>query len=98
MKPRLCLGVATLGVSSLLSLAVLTTSNSEAWSSQNRARAIARLCLAGFNAAMDHAGKDPPAGMADYTCQCFMKQVNAELTIVSAQATCSERAAARFQL
>ncbi|GCE65088.1 hypothetical protein OMCYN_01021 [cyanobiont of Ornithocercus magnificus] len=96
MKSRLRLGVATLGVSGLLSLAVLATSNFEAWSSQNRA--IARLCLAGFNAAMNHAGKDPPAGMADYTCQCFMKQVNAELTIVSAQATCSERAAARFQL
>ena len=59
---------------------------------------ITRLCLAGFNAAMAHAGKTPPAGMGDYTCKCFLDAVNAGGSIQSAQATCKQKAAERYKL
>jgi len=59
---------------------------------------ITRLCLAGFNAAMSHAGKTPPAGMGDYTCKCFLDEVNAGGSIQAAQATCKQKAAARYQI
>ena len=59
---------------------------------------ITRLCLAGFNAAMSHAGKTPPAGMGDYTCKCFLDEVNAGGSIQAAQDTCKQKAAARYKL
>ena len=59
---------------------------------------ITRLCLAGFNAAMAHAGKTPPAGMGDYTCKCFLDAVNAGGSIQSAQATCKQKAAEPYKL
>jgi hypothetical protein len=45
---------------------------------------IQRLCLAGFNAAMSHAGKTPPAGMG--------------ASIQSAQDSCKQKAAARYKV
>lgn len=59
---------------------------------------INRLCLAGFNAAMSHAGKTPPAGMGTFTCNCFLEQVNGGASIQSAQNSCKEKAAERYKL
>jgi|TARA_B100000073_G_scaffold203681_1_gene168906 hypothetical protein len=68
---------------------------------------ITQLCLAGFQTAMAQAGKVPPAGMGQFTCDCFFKEVNKGesiqwgsllSTIESAQETCKQRAAERFKL
>jgi hypothetical protein len=59
---------------------------------------IQRLCLAGFNAAMSHAGKTPPAGMGTYTCNCFLDEVNSGASIQSAQDSCKQKAAARYTI
>lgn len=59
---------------------------------------INRLCLAGFNAAMSHAGKTPPAGMGTYTCNCFLEEVNNGTSIQAAQDICKQKAAARYKL
>jgi len=59
---------------------------------------IQRLCLAGFNAAMSHAGKTPPAGMGTYTCNCFLDEVNSGASIQSAQDSCKQKAAARYKV
>jgi hypothetical protein len=58
---------------------------------------INRLCLAGFNAAMSHAGKTPPAGMGIFTCNCFLEQVKAGASIQNAQDICKQKAAERYK-
>ncbi|QNI48893.1 putative conserved secreted protein [Synechococcus sp. A18-25c] len=60
--------------------------------------AITRLCLAGFNAAMAQAGKTPPDGMGDFTCDCFLTQVNEGRSIQTAQETCKQKAAQQFKI
>jgi len=59
---------------------------------------INRLCLAGFNAAMSHAGKTPPAGMGTYTCDCFLEEINSGASIQLAQDNCKQKAAARYKI
>ena len=68
---------------------------------------ITQLCLAGFKAAMTQAGKVPPEGMGDFTCACFLKEMNKGnsiqwqsllITIESAQETCKKMAAERFNI
>ena len=59
---------------------------------------VTKLCLAGFNAAMTHAGKKPPAGMGQYTCECFLEEVNEGASISDAQGTCKTRAEQHFKL
>jgi hypothetical protein len=59
---------------------------------------ITRLCIAGFNAAMADAGKVPPPGMENFTCDCFVDEVIAGSGIQTAQTTCRQRAAARYRL
>ena len=68
---------------------------------------ITQLCLAGFNTAMSQAGKVPPEGMGDFTCDCFLREMNKGNsiqwqsllgTIESAQETCKQKAAERFKI
>ena len=59
---------------------------------------INRLCLAGFYAAMAQAGKTPPPGMGDFTCDCFLQQVNEGRSIQTAQDTCKQKAAQQFDI
>ena len=68
---------------------------------------ITQLCLAGFKTAMAQSGKIPPEGMADFTCACFLKEVNNGRsiqwqsllsTIESAQEICKKKAAERFKI
>lgn len=59
---------------------------------------ITRLCLAGFHAAMAQAGETPPEGMGDFTCNCFLKQVNDGRSIQTAQETCKQKAAEQFKI
>ena len=46
---------------------------------------------------MAQAGKTPPEGMGDFTCDCFLKQVNEGRSIQTAQETCKQKAAEQFQ-
>ncbi|MFM7675533.1 MAG: hypothetical protein ACKO5F_08080 [Synechococcus sp.] len=57
---------------------------------------VSALCLAGFNAAMAAADKKAPTGMAEFTCTCFLQQVQEGASIDTARTTCRDRAAARF--
>ena len=60
--------------------------------------AITTMCLVGFNAAMANAGKTPPAGMGQFTCQCFLDQLNAGEVISSAQSKCQAKASAHYDI
>ncbi|MCT0223583.1 hypothetical protein KQ310_00115 [Synechococcus sp. CS-1328] len=57
---------------------------------------VKALCMAGFNAAMGAAGKTPPAGMGEFTCTCFLEQVEAGSNIDQARSICRDKAAARY--
>ncbi|CAK6690141.1 hypothetical protein VB716_01380 [Synechococcus sp. CCY9201] len=57
---------------------------------------VKALCMAGFNAAMAAAGKTPPAGMGEFTCTCFLEQVEAGSNIDQARTTCRDKAATRY--
>ena len=76
-------------------------------SSTDAENKITQLCLAGFKSAMSQAGKIPPAGMGDFTCDCFLREMNKGnsiqwqsllSTIESAQETCTQQAAERFKI
>ncbi|HGY5548520.1 MAG: hypothetical protein AB8A30_04430 [Prochlorococcus sp.] len=59
---------------------------------------IKMICLMNFKIAMADAGKLPPKGMGQFTCKCFMNQVNAGASISTAQSICKTKAAARYNL
>lgn len=59
---------------------------------------VMRLCMAGFEAAMQASAKTPPAGMGSFTCTCFVDRVQAGSSITDAQNHCREQAAARYKL
>lgn len=54
------------------------------------------FCLAGFNTAMAAAGKTAPAGMAEYTCNCFSTRLQQGQSIDQARTACREAAAQKF--
>ena len=89
-----------------VALATLITLSDPA-SSTEAENKITQLCLAGFKSAMSQAGKIPPAGMGDFTCDCFLREMNKGnsiqwqsllSTIESAQETCKQLAAERFKI
>ena len=89
-----------------VALATLITLSDPA-SSTEAENKITQLCLAGFKSAMSQAGKIPPAGMGDFTCDCFLREMNKGnsiqwqsllSTIESAQETCKQQAAERFKI
>lgn len=59
---------------------------------------VQRLCLAGFSAAFQAAGKVAPPGMSAYTCSCFLDQINQGSGLLVAQATCRKRTQDRFRM
>ena len=78
-----------------LVLAVLISSEpASAPSSDNEM--IRSFCLVAFNAAMEQAGQIPPKGMGDFTCSCFLVEVNNGAGIKSAQDTCKAKAAETY--
>ena len=56
------------------------------------------FCLAGFNTAMNAAGKTPPAGMDVFTCNCFSQRLQQGQSIDQARIACRDAAAAKFPL
>ena len=57
---------------------------------------IRSFCLVVFNAAIERAGKTPPDGMGDFTCNCFMDRLTGGEGIEESRAQCTEEAAQRF--
>ena len=55
------------------------------------------FCLAAFKAAVAQAGKTPPSGMGEETCNCFLDEVGGGAGINTARETCKGRAAAIYK-
>ena len=98
MLGRIC------SISMLLAMLIPASGPAKSMEADNK---ITQLCLAGFKTAMAQSGKIPPEGMADFTCACFLKEVNNGRsiqwqsllsTIESAQEICKKKAAERFNI
>ena len=57
---------------------------------------IRMMCMAAFDTAMIQAGREPAAGMGDFTCDCFLKQLDQGQGIQASQITCKQKAAQKF--
>ena len=80
----------------LLGLALAGSSSTLAPAQAFDATRVNSFCLAGFNTAMTAAGKTAPAGMAEYTCNCFSTRLQQGQSIDQARTACREAAAQRF--
>jgi hypothetical protein len=56
------------------------------------------MCMAAFDSAMADAGMTPPQGMGDFTCRCFIKQVEQGSGLDSAQQTCKQAAVKKYPI
>ena len=59
---------------------------------------LTNLCHAAFNSEMTIAGKAPPNGMAEFTCNCFVEQVSFGYSVESAKRKCKDNASKEFNL
>ncbi|MFY8148814.1 MAG: hypothetical protein ACOVNL_06295 [Prochlorococcaceae cyanobacterium] len=92
MAPRRLSCLPVLSLAALLGGAAVLPAPARAFDGDQ----VMALCLAGFQAAMSTAGKQAPAGMAEFTCTCFLEQVKAGAGLDQARTTCRDRAAGRF--
>ena len=59
---------------------------------------LTKMCHITFNSEMDIAGKTPPKGMMDFTCNCFIDKISSNFSVESARIKCKEDASLRFNL
>ena len=59
---------------------------------------LTNICHATFNSEMTIAGKTPPNGMVEFTCNCFVEQVSFGYSVESAKNKCKENASKEFNL
>jgi len=59
---------------------------------------IRTMCQAAFDSAMAEAGKTPPQGMGDFTCSCFIKQVEQGSGFDTAKETCKQAAVKKYPM
>lgn len=63
-----------------------------------RDQLIIHYCTLAVNADFSKAGKPAPAGLAQDTCTCVAKQVNARATITEAETICKQQAMGKYNL
>ena len=59
---------------------------------------ITQICHSNFNSEMALAEKQPPQGMADFTCKCFFNNVSKGYSIKSSKEKCKTEASRKFNL
>ena len=59
---------------------------------------ITKMCLLSFDSEMALAEKQPPQGMADFTCKCFFNAVSNGYSIDTSQEKCKTEATRKFNL
>ena len=65
---------------------------------ENGGGLIRKICMSSFAAAMTTAGQTAPEGMADFTCNCFLEEVNSGTRLDKAQNQCKSRAAVEYSM
>jgi hypothetical protein len=56
------------------------------------------VCLSAFESEMAQAGKNPPAGMANYACSCVVDQISNGTSIDTARLSCRTATARRYPI
>ena len=59
---------------------------------------ITQFCKTAVKAELQRSGTVPPEGMVDFTCSCFLVEVNNGAGIKSAQDTCKAKAASQYNI
>ena len=59
---------------------------------------ITQFCRTAVEAELQRSGTVPPEGMVDFTCSCFLVEVNNGAGIQTAQATCKAKTAETYGL
>lgn len=67
-----------------------------------RARGVGEIvmavCLSAFESEMAQAGKNPPAGMANYACSCVVDQISNGNSLDTARTSCRTATARRYPI
>jgi len=67
-----------------------------------RARGVGEIvmavCLSAFESEMAQAGKNPPAGMANYACSCVVDQISSGSSLDTARTSCRTATARRYPI
>ena len=58
---------------------------------------LTRICLDKFAYEMKNANITPPKGMGNFTCRCFLNEINEGKSINKAQNLCKIKASKMFQ-
>ena len=77
----------------LIVLLGVVTSPAQASDDQNLIR---RMCMVAFSSAMNEAGETPPPGMGEFTCGCFLDQLEGGAGFEAARTSCKQEAARRY--
>ena len=59
---------------------------------------ITQFCRTAVKAELQSAGKEPPEGMVEDTCRCFLAEVQNGAGIKAAQTTCKAKAAETYDI
>ena len=56
------------------------------------------FCLAAFQSEMAQAGKQPPAGMANFACACVAERMSGGSSVNDARSSCRQATARRYPI
>ena len=56
------------------------------------------FCLAAFQSEMVQAGKQPPAGMANFACACVAERISGGSSVNDARTNCRQATARRYPI
>ena len=83
----------------LLSLCTIELSSQKVIATESSGEnIIIKICESSLTKEMNDAGKKPPPGMADYTCNCFYTKVISGASIDNAQSLCKQNASKKYNL
>ena len=71
---------------------------SEKNSANEHTEFLHQMCLISFDSEMTLAGKTPPEGTANLTCNCFLEEISLGYSVESAKKKCKEYASKNFNL
>ncbi len=59
---------------------------------------VMAVCLSAFESEMAQAGKNPPAGMANYACSCVVDQISSGNSLDTARTSCRTATVRRYPI
>jgi hypothetical protein len=79
-------------------LALATPAGEEPARARGMGEVVMAVCLSAFETEMAQAGKQAPAGMANYACSCVVGQISSGQSIDAARDNCRTATARRYPI